>query len=350
MRDISPYELQDIAQEEDVFFLYLYPSGTPESEMDLVQTAASTLMGTAPVFKSSSRDLFSQFSYPQTHPSLLVFKDHELRPADSLNFTSLHSTSTSSDKTESQRKQAETEISRWLHGRKHPWLTELTGVNFGDYMETGQLRSESYVALAALNPAALGADAMRKYQEELKQTARAWHDAMKVVNPNAKPVTFVWVDADQWHKYLQSTYAIRPNRPEPLLIIVDPLQEKFYPTDLNKQSIRIYQGQIFQALENLYDGRLSAVRSTSIMERFGRWALGHLSYLGAFIGDHPFLSIIIGVIIFLGMFGALIYFMDNEELRNRGKIPQAPTHQPKYVHHKESLYAQTHSSGGVKKD
>lgn len=351
MRDISAYDLQDIAQEDEVFFLYLYPSDTPASEVDLVQNAASTLLGSAPIYKSSSSDLFSQFGYPRTHPSLLVFKDHELRPTDSMNFTTPHSTSTSADKTEALRKEAERDIGRWLHGKKHPSLTELTSVNFNDYMEDGQYRAESYVALAAISPSTVGANEMRRYQDELRQTSKAWHDALKTINPNAKPVNFVWSDADQWGQFLQATYAIRPNRPEPLLVIVDPLREKYYPVDANHQSIRINQAQIFRALEDLYDGKLTAIRTTSVMERVGRWAVGYLSVLGEFIGDHVFLAIMLGVVIFLGMFGALIYFMDNPELANRGKIPQqSAPRQPRYVPHEKSLYGQSHHDGGVKKD
>lgn len=350
MRDISPYELQDIAKEDEVFFLYLYPANTPASELDLVQTVASTLMGTAPVFKSSSPDLFAQFNYPQTHPSLLVFKDHEAIPTDSFNFTEVHSTSTSSDTQEVRRKEAEAKISAWLHSRKHPFLAELTSVNFKDYMEDGQGRAESFVAVAALNPKILGANAMRKHQDELRQTAKAWNAAMRVVNPNAKPINFVWVDGDQWGKYLQATYAIRPNRPEPLLIIVDPSWDKFHPMDVNKQSIRIDQGQIFAALEDLYDGRLPYKRATSIMERAARKAFGQLSHLGEFIGVHPFISVMIGVVVFMTMFGMLIYFMDNEDLRNRGKPAQSAPHQPKFVHNEKSLYTQSYTSGGVKKD
>lgn len=351
MRDISPYELQDIAKEDDVFFLYLYPATTPASELDLVQTAASTLMGTAPVFKSSSPDLFAQFDYPQTHPSLLVFKDHELIPVDSLNFTDLHSTSTSSDTEEVRRKAAERRVSAWLHGRKHPYLTELTGVNFKDYMEDGQDRGESFVGVAVLSPNILGADAMRYHQNELRQSAKAWDAAMKSVNSNAKPIKFVWVDGDQWSKYLQSTYAVRPNRPAPLMIIVDPTWDKFYPTDANKQSIRIDQSQIFKTLEDLYDGRLPYTRTTSLLERTARKATDKLSILGEFIGKHPFLSALIGAVTFLIMFGMLIYFMDNEELRQRGKPVQTAPQQAKWVHNEKSLYAQSHtSSSGVKKD
>lgn len=344
--------MKDIANEDEVFFLYLYPADTPASELDLVQTAASTLMGTAPVFKSSSPDLFAQFGFSPSHPSLLVFKDHELNPVDSLNFIEPHSTSTSSDKQEARRKEAESAISSWIHGRKHPFLNELTGVNFKDYMEGGQLRAESFVALAALDPKILGANAMRKHQDELRQTAKAWNAAMKVVNPKAKPVNFVWVDADQWGKHLQSSYAIRPKRPEPLLIIVDPISDRFYPTDVNKQSIRIDQAQIFSALENLYDGRLPYTRSTGLMERAAKSVFVRLSFLGDFIGRRPFLSVVIGVVIFMTMFGMLIYFMDNEELRNRGKPAHSvPPHQPKFIHSEKSLYSQSYSNnGGVKKD
>lgn len=193
---------------------------------------------------------------------------------------------------------------------------------------------------------------MRKHQDELRQTAKAWSEALKSVNPNAKPVNFVWIDADQWGKHLQSAYAIRPKRPEPLLIIVDPVSDKFYPTDVKKQSIRIDQAQIFSALENLYDGKLPYTRMTSLLERAARSVFIRLSFLGDFIGRRPFLSITIGIVIFVTMFAMLIYFMDNEELRNRGKpAASMPPHQPKYVHNEKSLYSQSYSSsGGVKKD
>jgi hypothetical protein len=351
MRDISISELKDISQEDEVFFLYLFPSNTPPSEIDLVQTAASTLLGSAPVFKTSQSDLFAHFNYPETHPSLLVFKDHELTPSDSLNFTNVHSTSTSVDRQESQKKEAEVEIAKWIHGKKLPSLDEFTSLNFGDYMEKGQSRVKSYVAIAALSPTTLGEDRTKRYQDELRQTAKAWQGAMKTINPDAKPVHFVWVDADKWSKYLSSTYGIKPNRPEPLLVLVDPTQEIFYPVDANKQSVRIDQAQIFQALEDLYDGKLKGIKTTSRAERAGRWILHYFDFLGLFIGNHPFWSAIIGIVGFATCFVLLVYYFDNEELRNRGKPQASLRPQPKFVPSERSLYSESYNSGpGVKKD
>jgi hypothetical protein len=78
VRDVSPYELSEIATAEDVFFLFLYTKDTPEEERQLIQHASRGLLGAAHVYKSSSADLFHRYSLSTAHPHLLTFKAHSM--------------------------------------------------------------------------------------------------------------------------------------------------------------------------------------------------------------------------------------------------------------------------------
>lgn len=374
MRDMSPYELNTIGQEEDVFFLYLYPSNTPTSDLDMVHAASRTLLGSAPVYKSSSPDLFNQFNYPQTHPSLLVFKDHQLKPVASLNFTEPHSSSTSSEQNEERRNHDTAEIVNWLSGNKHPTLAELSSTNFKDYFEEGQTKSESYIALAVLSPKRLGPPGMVQKKEDLHRIAKAWRDGLRV-SPREKPVNFVWVNLDKWGKYLSSNYGISPTQSESIVVVIDPTREVFYPLDQHKSTIKIEGRQIFSALDSLYEGRLKAVSSTTITDKVGKFIYDRLtffvvshscccfansvhtrrnltggqSYFDHFIrqtivGSHPFMSMFIGFLLFVVFFGVLVYIMEASESGS-----SSPRHQPKSVNNGAGLYAPS-SNAGVKKD
>ena len=367
MRDMSPSELMTIATEEEVFFLYLYPASTPEPEVELVHKAARTLVGSASVYKSSSLDLFAHFKYPASNPYLIVFKDHGTHPASSLNFTSPRSTVTSSDpgvpavsNLIDERNRAQTEIAQWLHGNKHPTLAELGSANYNSYMGPFEnalhASSASYVVLAALSKKALGAAAFDERKERLTQIARTWRQGA-ALRPRGTPVNFVWVDQDTWAKHLASTYGVKAFDKEPAVIIADPVQDRFYPVDAQGLPLRIDGRQLFAALESIYDGNLKPKISLSYGERVGRYLGVKLHFLAVAFTHHPILSSLVAIVLFIALFSVLVYVLDSDDasaayaqLQQAHRNGSPPTHQPKYVETKNSLYGGSAGSNSVKKD
>ena len=277
MMEISDLELPFISQEEEVFFLYLYPTSTSSNEIALVQSASRPLLGTAPIYKSSSSSMFAKFQFPAASPYILVFKDHEAQyPVSSYNITS-QATSTTTDLNE-DRQISQNSITQWLQTNKFATLTELTGNNFKDYMEDGQQRQESYVVLTALSKKRLGEAGFASRKSEMEKIAKAWRQALKFT-PKDKPTHFVWVDTDLWGKYLSVTYGIDTSSPDPPMIVTDPSRHQFYTKDDNHSPLGVDGRQIFGALESLYAGKLKPQTSISFSERVLRWSVSKVGWI-----------------------------------------------------------------------
>ena len=363
LQPLQPSKLASIAEQEEVFFLYLHPEKTPETEVAIVQAATRSLVGAAPVYESTSSELFSRFRYPAAHPYLIAFKDHDAHPALSFNFSTPRSTSTTAD-VGAERMQTETEVTRWLHANKMPTLGQLNSGNYGAYMEEGQLRAPSFIVLAAVSKDRLGQDGTDEQVYALEKIAKTWLHGLRFT-PRQKGVHFVWVDSDKWSRFLSSTYGFKPFDKEPTVLVIDPSNDQYFPRDGQGHLLRIDGSQIFGALESLYGGttapKLKPVTTVSFGDRIGRWLGSHLGFIVYAAGNHPFMASFLCILAFMAMFCLLVYYMDGAEEAGysavqtnggemRGKSGSPPVHQPKYVETKHSLYGGVSSRPTVKKD
>jgi len=277
VRELAAVDLPATASREEVFFLLLHPAQGGQEDEKLVRTAAGTLLGSVPVFMSSSLELFSKYDYPANQASLLVFKDHSDKyPAESYNLTSRATSTTGS--AASDRQQEEASLISWIHANRFPTTAELTGSNFRDYMEAGQLRKEAYIVLVALSQKVLGEQRVASSKADLDKIASAWRKATKF-NPRDKPVHFVWVNADTWAKYLSTGYKIDPHASTPQVIITNPIRDEYYSTDIKKQPLTLDGRQIFAALEDLYEGKLKPKISLSMGERIARFIMDKIGFI-----------------------------------------------------------------------
>ena len=270
-------ELENIARDNEVFFLYLYPASTLTSDIDLVESASRALVGFAPIFKSSSLHLYTQFNFPVSSSYLLVFKDHNANlPVSSYNSTA-RATSTIADPSEDRRKN-EADVIDWLHANKFATLAELTGNNFKVYMEDGPKRNPSYVVLSSFSKKRLGEAHFSVKKLELENIAKAWRQALRFT-PKDTPTHFIWVDADMWGKYLSATYGMNALAQEPPVVIVNPSENQFFPVDGEKSPLSIDGRQIFAALEAIYDGKLKPQTSISLAERTAKWLFMYFGWI-----------------------------------------------------------------------
>lgn len=348
-----------------MFFLYLHPEQTPETDVSIVQAATRSLVGAAPVFESTSSELFTQFQYPAAHAYLIAFKNHDAHPAMSYNFSS-RATSTDVDLT-AERSLIEKDVTHWLHSNKLPVLAELTSSNYQSYMEEGQAKAPSFVVLAAVSRGRLGQDGADEQIYGLEKVAKTWLQGLRFT-PRAKSTNFVWVDSDKWSRFLSSKYGFKPFDKMPTVLVLDPTNDQYYPKDAQGKTIRIDGPQIFAALESLYGGttapKLKPVTTVGFGDRIGRWLGAHLGWIVYAAGNHPFLATIFCILAFVAMFCLLVYYMDGADgeqgyaaLHTNGgdargtKSGSPPAHQPKYVETKHSLYGGAVSSRPtVKKD
>ncbi|GAA93388.1 hypothetical protein E5Q_00028 [Mixia osmundae IAM 14324] len=248
VHDISPGVFERVSQEEDIFFLYLYPKTATEEETSLVSEAAKVLLGGAKIFKTSSSDLFERYKLPLTEAHILVFKDYDIaQPLKTLHMSSVF---------------ADREIRAWLFANRLPSLGELNAQYFKDYTE-----GSAYMVLAALSPQKLGPDGMQQRKDELRTLARLYSDSQAQTG-DLKPVNFAWMDADQWSKWLQQNYKISIKGTDVPIVIADPKRLEYFDVDTHGRRIALSESSIFATLSEFQRGLLSPKSSRGLMDRW----------------------------------------------------------------------------------
>lgn len=204
MLKIEAKQLEQIARDNDVFFLYLHGATTPDHEITSVIVAARTLLTkTAHAFRSSSPELILRYSRflhglhgsPAASSGLLVFKDHDLN--EPYAFFEAPKSDT----------QAETSvrISSWLDIEHYPALIELTGTTFNEVLRHSH---GARVLLAALSDEhhsgsrlAIGSGAVLREREleSFRAFVSQWRKrSAQRGQKDPHRVLFAWIDADRW--------------------------------------------------------------------------------------------------------------------------------------------------------
>lgn len=196
---------------------------------DIALGAAKTLMGTSPVYSTSAPALFQLYSIPSDQLTFLTFKAHSRDPYDV--FAVPHS---SRGATPRQRLEA---TRHWLRSAKVPLVSELTAATFGELMPSeksatgpgGKPLLPPLVGLAVLSRRGLGAEALERAKEVVKQMAESWvekrrvNKAKGVGGEEERDVLWAWVDGDKWAGWARSMYDVKLGaRDGPKVVIADP--------------------------------------------------------------------------------------------------------------------------------
>ena len=267
LQSLEQSALKAIVAEQDVFFVYLHPSGAAAAEEEAVREASRVLLGTAAIFSSADSALYEAYKLPSGTSQLLVFKAHEDAPAAQFAL-SLKATSTDSD-AKHEHEALVKQLVSWLHANRYPILAEINNANYRDYTEDGQHKQQSYIVLVALSDQLLGSQATSQHKVELAKIAKAWQQELRST-PRQKPAHFVWINADKWAKWLKQTYGLTINPKQLTVAILDPRNERYFPVDAQKVKLGVNGPQLTAALEALYSGQLKAYDSVGLLERFGR--------------------------------------------------------------------------------
>ncbi|RPA85250.1 thioredoxin-domain-containing protein [Ascobolus immersus RN42] len=265
--DLPGYEQLEKAGEE-VMFLYFYDIATVSEDFAALERLTLSLIGHAPLFKTSSENLAHKFRVT-TFPSLVAVRDGRpfyypcLSPADIRN------------------------IRRMLDWMKSVWLPivpELSAANSHEIMH-GKV-----VILAILNRAKPEQWASSK--QELKKTAMEYLDIrareekierqelrdkkelkleeakdrndeaaisrakkIKVILKPRQEVRFAWVDGIFWDRWIRQTYGIDVQSDGERVIINDEDRKLYWDTTNGHTPIPISRSQILETLQTILENR-----------------------------------------------------------------------------------------------
>jgi thioredoxin domain-containing protein 5 len=152
------------------------------------------LLGSVPIYTSSSPELFTRFSI-STRWALLALKDFDASSATAVYHTQ------SPDKAS---------ISEWLLANRIPTTVELNQDTFQQVMNAPH---KPLVVIAAVNKIT-----KEKVAEKMKEIGKKWR--LRRQNKGNRDVVFTWMDADKWEKWLKNMYGARVTD-EPAIIIAD---------------------------------------------------------------------------------------------------------------------------------
>lgn len=196
---------------------------------DVAIGAAKTLMGTSPVYSTSSSALFSLLSIPPTQLTFVTFKAHSRDPYDQLVVPLGGTGSTARQRVEAAR--------HWLRSAKLPLVTELSGATYPELMPSdvkvygpgGKALLPPLVGLAVLSRRGLGADGLERAKDQVDKMAKAWVVQRREARRNGgaeeqeRDVLWAWVDGDKWAGWARSIYDVKMGAKDgPKVVVADP--------------------------------------------------------------------------------------------------------------------------------
>jgi thioredoxin domain-containing protein 5 len=274
---IQPDDLGGKLAESQVSYLLVYP----ESDKRLVaqmNQASSALLGSVPIYTSSSPSLFSQYSVSSPW-ALLAFK-HQIHSAT---FTSTLDDPSS-------------EVRQWLLTNRLPAALELKQDTFQEVMKA---KHEPLVVIAAVSSAT-----QATVSEKMIEIGKKWV-AKKAGTHEVNKVVFTWMDVERWEKWMKSMYSVKglPSAIDPPIVIADHGRLTFANQDRNGQPIKFSALTVFAAVEDALAGNLTFQSSENFVERLARYMSARITAGEDFVRE----NLLMTVLFILGGGGLMFY-------------------------------------------
>ncbi|UZJ55373.1 hypothetical protein CBS101457_004693 [Exobasidium rhododendri] len=317
VREISANELDGLRNSDEVFFLYLHSTETPEREIDAV-TKASRVLLTTPVhvYRSTDDQLLTKYRSRLAKGSvassaasgalsgLLVFKDHDAERPTAAYYPSSLAPSLSKDS-------ATADVASWFDKERYPTVSEVTSSTFSDIIHNKQ---DAPVVLAALSDIhhsgrtqSTGSGSQLRDEElkAMRSLAVAWRQRgggvvgtpEEETKQRREKVIFAWIDADRWATAIRKYYNIKAEQ-IPRLVLADGARLEYFqlpshfidPFSSNRQPW-IDNNQVFEALDLIWQGKGPKARSSrTYLDRGVRGTTGAIEAMAMSVGRHPLLS------------------------------------------------------------
>lgn len=274
MQQISAHDLDKVVHENPVAYVLLLSSSN-EQIMNEVAKDSQLLLGSPPIFVSSSKELFTRYDIPTTESwVILSFKDNDPKEPISVFDSSI------SDK-----------LSTWLFANRLPTSIELSRDVFQQVMHAPH--NPLVVITATPN------DIQNDVSSKLNDIAKKWR--LRKNHVGRQDVIFTWMDADQWGSWMKSMYGVKV-KDQPKVVVADHNRLVYWDRDTTGQPIQLNAVSIFSAIEGVYDNKIRSKHSENIMERILRAFNSSLTSTEDFIIAHPYMA----VLLILGFLAAVI--------------------------------------------
>lgn len=274
MQQISAHDLDKVVHENPVAYVLLLSSSN-EHIVTEVAKDSQLLLGSPPIFVSSSKELFTRYDIPMTESwAVLAFKDNDPKEPTSVFDSSISET-----------------LSTWLFANRLPTSLELSRDVFQQVMNAPH--KPLVVIVATPN------DVQSDVSSKLNNIAKKWRLRKSYVG--RQDVVFTWMDADQWGSWMKSMYGVKVKH-QPKVVIADHSRLVYWDRDGTGQPIQLNAVSIFSAIDGVYGNKIHSKHSENILERLIRVFNSSLKSTEGFIIAHPYMA----VLLILGFLAAVV--------------------------------------------
>ncbi|KIM79468.1 hypothetical protein PILCRDRAFT_823363 [Piloderma croceum F 1598] len=294
LQNIRVEDLEENVRNHSVAYLLVYPASDSHILNEVTQ-ASGVLLGSVPIYTSSSSELFTRFSI-STPWALLALKDFDASGATAVYHKRL------ADKAD---------ISKWLIANRIPTTVELS-------QETFQLvMNAPHKPLVVIAPVNKGKK--EKVAEKMKEIGKKWR--VRKLNKGNRDVVFTWMDTDKWASWLKNMYGVKATE-EPTVIVADHSRLQYFDRDQAGQTIKLTSLSVFATLDGINKGSIPSKSSENFAERISRYLNDKLRSLENFVINKPLYAVtlvaIVLVLFFLAMRRAMAddNFTDPRENRH----------------------------------
>lgn len=170
-----------------------------------VAKGAQALLGSPPVYVSTSSELSHRYNVPLNTPALLAFKDKDAREPVAVFYPASGSTDA---------------LNAWLYTHRFPSSFELSKDVFQQVMNA----PHKPLVLIVVPPQ----DQQASVSDKLHEIARKWRlRTQRLAGSDgggpgrSREVVFTWMDAGQWAKWIKDMYGIKPGTEQPAIVVAD---------------------------------------------------------------------------------------------------------------------------------
>ncbi|KAF9782145.1 thioredoxin-domain-containing protein [Thelephora terrestris] len=265
IQEIGLGEFHTELRTNEVLYLLLY-SPTDTRSTELVGKASGVLLGSPPVYMSSSSGLASQLNVETSSlPMLLVFKDGDAeRPAAQWQLKASYNAE---------------DIKFWLLRNRLPSALKLDSDTFQPVMNPKHI-SAPLVVIAVVSE--------RNRQNvisAIKPIGKQWREGEKY---GKRDVVFAWMDGERWSSWLKSMYGIVDlgKAETPSVVIADHANLVYYDVEPQGSKIQLTHQSIMSTLESIAKGKAKAKHSENFFERTVRSINNGLVVLEYYVVNH----------------------------------------------------------------
>ncbi|KAH8928933.1 thioredoxin-like protein [Atractiella rhizophila] len=259
-------EFKQVLEEEEVMYLLVSPGGEQDQDaLKTMQAAAKRLsIYQVLMFQTSSPEITQHLSI--SSPTILVFKSNSALPFAQLSLPA-----------------SEYSLTTFLHRNRYPVLSELTSANFNGIMEAPE---HPLVVITALSHARNTRREMEQKKKKLRGVVDKWLE--RTPADGERQTVWVWVDGDQWEKWLKSMYGMKNGMGT---VVADHTVKAYWDEWSPKQTVKdVDEEKIIALVENVLSQSIQPKSSQTWIETITFELLHLMMTMMAFITSHPILS------------------------------------------------------------